>query len=529
MPFFVSTLLLMDGWRRLAVAFIAGILASFAQFPFGWFPLLWLSVPVLVWLLDSASLGQSVRQAAFSMARVGWMFGFGFFLCTFYWLGAAFLVEADKYAWAMPLAVVVLPAGLALFWGLATGLSAYVWSASPHRILWLGLLLALVEWLRGVVFTGLPWGGFGPALVSNDIMMQALSVVGPNTMALFSVILFALPVCLVSEARFRSLGRMLAGVICVLFLAQLGFGFYRTSLPTTIAEAAPTVRLVQPNIPQTEKWKFENRSWIFNRLLALTSLDAADTPVEPVDMVFWPESALPFFLMEQSGALAAIKSSLPPGAGLVTGALRRDPELRLADEIYNSVYQLGTDGTILAAYDKLHLVPFGEYLPMQSLLAKMGLEQLAAQKSGFTSGTKGIFLEDSKLGNILPLICFEVAFSGELLKRVDGADIIVNVTNDAWFGNSIGPWQHLHIAKMRAVETGLPLLRIANTGISAVIDGRGRVLKQLNLGTEGVVQTKTPSKLSSTIYSQFGNLIFFTICALIILATISISIKFRKD
>ncbi|SNY90390.1 apolipoprotein N-acyltransferase [Cohaesibacter sp. ES.047] len=529
MPLFVSNLLLLDGWRRLAAAFIAGIIASFAQDPFGWFPLLWLSMPLLVWLLDSAALGQNTKRAAFAMARVGWMFGFGFFLCTFYWLGAAFLVEADKFAWAMPLAVVILPAGLALFWCVAAGVSALVWSTSPLRIVWLALLLAVAEYLRGTLFTGLPWGGFGPALASSGVLMQALSLVGPNTLSLFSVLLFALPVCLFQEDRFKVLGRMMVVLVLTVFVAQVAFGFYRSNLPTELAEDAPVVRLVQPNIPQTEKWKFENRSWIFNRLLALTSLDTEEHPLDAIDMVIWPESAVPFFLMEQSGALTAIKSSLPAGAGLLTGALRRNPDSPRTDEIYNSIYQLGPDGTILQAYDKVHLVPFGEYLPMQPLLDKLGLEQLTAQKIGFKVGTKRTLLDNPKLGKLLPLICYEIAFSSDILSFPKSADLIINVTNDAWFGKTIGPSQHLHIARMRAVETGLPVLRVANTGISAVIDARGKVEKQLELGAEGLIQTHVPLKLSATPYARFGNWIFFAVCVLLILTTASISRKFGKD
>ena len=525
MPYFVSNLILLDGWRRHGLALVAGALASLAQPPLGLFPLLWVCVPILVWLLDSASLGKSSKASALAMAKVGWMFGFGFFLLTFYWLGAAFLVEADKFAWALPLAILVLPAGLALFWALACGVTAWLWSASPLRVIWLALSFAALEWLRGVVLTGLPWGGFAPALASNSLMMQALALVGPNTMTLFAVILFGFPVFLFSDVQTRQLGFRLAAFNSLLFVMQLAYGGYRLALPDMTETDAPVVRLIQPNIPQKEKWKFENRSWIFNRLIAMTTLDSVDTPIDSVDLVIWPESAVPFYLIEQPGALATIAQTLPEGAGLITGALRRENNQDGVETVYNAIYQMGPDGTILAAYDKVHLVPFGEYLPKKSWLKAIGLEQLTAQKSGFSAGASRILLHDDKLGNILPLICYEVAFSDEVQSFPDGADWIVNVTNDAWFGKTAGPAQHLHLARMRAVETGLPLIRVANTGVSAIINAKGQVVHQIPLEMDGILQGKLPAKLPTTFYYQWGNWFFTGLWAFLFITTISIRRK----
>ena len=525
MPLFISNLILLEGWRRLGLAFAAGLLASISMPPLDWFPLLWICVPLLVWLLDSASLGKSPKAAARSMAWVGWMFGFGYFLVTFHWLGEAFLVEADKFAWAMPLAILVLPAGLALFWAAACGMMAFVWTATPVRILWLALALSGVEWLRGIVFTGLPWGGFGQALAATSVTMQALSLIGPNVYTLFGLLLFAVPALIFSEPDDRMLGRGLAATFLVLFAVQIGFGVYRLAQDPPATPDAPVVRLVQPNIAQRDKWVFENRAWIFNRLLALTSYDSAKTPVSEVDYVIWPESALPFFLMEQPGALAAIAAALPEKASLITGALRRQPGLDDDQDVYNSVYLLGPDGTVIDSYDKMHLVPFGEYLPKERWLQALGLEQLTAQKSGFAAGSRHKLLDTLDGTRLLPLVCYEIAFSREILQFPDGADWIVNVTNDAWFGTSTGPSQHLHLARMRAVETGLPIIRVANTGISAVIDAKGHILRQIPLETEGIVQEKLPARLKKPFYAQWGGWIFLTIWAFFGVATQSISRK----
>lgn len=528
MPLFISNLVLLDGWRRLGLTFLAGALAGLTQAPLGWFVLLWICVPVLIWMLDSATLGKGTRDAAKAMFTTGWMFGFGFFLVTFYWLGAAFLVEADKFAWAMPLAILILPAGLALFWGAGCASLSLVWSASPLRAVWLALALSAMEWLRGHILTGLPWGGFGQALAANTLTMQALSIVGPYGLTLFAFFLFSLPVLVFSTADHRNLGRKLAVFAGVLFVIQLGYGAYRLSSPTEVSVDNATVRLIQPNIPQKEKWKFENRSWIFNRLLALTTINDDQTPSDAVDLVIWPESALPFYLIEQPGALAAIVDALPQGAGLLTGALRREQSSNGADVVYNSIYQLGHDGTILGSYDKVHLVPFGEYLPKQFWLEAIGLEQLTVQRSGFASGTRRRLLKEDHLGSILPVICYEVAFSSELLSYPDNADVIVNVTNDAWFGATAGPHQHLLLARMRAVETGLPVLRVANTGISAIIDGHGKVMRQLSLETGGILQEKVPTKLPKTFYSLWGNWIFFAMWLTSAIVTSSIRRKVIK-
>ncbi|TLP47196.1 apolipoprotein N-acyltransferase [Cohaesibacter sp. CAU 1516] len=531
MQLFISNLILLAGWQRLGLAFAAGALASLGQAPLGWFPILWLSLPLLIWLMDSASLAKRGRSAFWSMARVGWMFGFGFFLLTFYWLGAAFLVEADKFAWAMPLAVLVLPAGLALFWAVACGLCSLVWSASPLRILWLALALSAVEWLRGFVLTGLPWGGFGMVLGSNDITMQTLSLVGPDGLTLIALLVFALPALWFSnrDAAAPRLGRILSLLVGLLFVGQLGYGTYRLSLTGKESALQPVARLVQPNIPQKEKWKFENRAWIFNKLLALTTIDGEETPLKSVNLVLWPESSLPFFLMEQPGALAAISQSLPEGVDLLTGALRREPGqdagIGHGDSVYNSIYHLNADGTILDSYDKVHLVPFGEFLPKQTWLEAIGLEQLTAQKSGFKAGSKRSLLTIERWGNLLPVICYEAAFSSELLRYPDGADWILNVTNDAWFGATSGPWQHLQLARMRAVETGLPVIRVANTGISAIIDGRGQLIAQLSLEQEGILQAKLPSKLTKTPYARLGSVVFLGIWVILFLTTVGIGRK----
>ncbi|MCV6546900.1 MAG: apolipoprotein N-acyltransferase [Cohaesibacter sp.] len=508
---FYSSLILLDGWKRYVLAFLCGSVASFAQPPYGWFGLLWLCLPVLIALLDSASLGHATASAAKRMFATGWTFAFGFFLATFYWLGAAFLVEAEKFAWAMPLAIVILPAGLSLFWAFAMAALAPVWTDHWTRILWLSLFLSAIEWLRGFILTGLPWGGFGFALSAHDWTLQALSLLGPDLMTLWALLLFTLPIVWVSlEARDKG-ANLYAMLALVLFALQLFYGFQRLQQDPqkpTENQTAPVIRLVQPNIPQTEKWKLENRSWIFNRLIAMTSQSSEQAPAQEVDLVIWPESAIPFYLMEQPAALAALANALPGQSQLMTGALRRQNLADGRDAVFNSIYWLGADGAVLGAYDKTHLVPFGEYLPFQALLETIGLEQLTRLKGGFTQGRRRNLFQTSDLGSVLPLICYEIAFSNEVADYKSRPDWILTLTNDAWFGLSIGPQQHLFMARMRAVELGLPVIRVANTGISAIIDHKGRILEYLSLQKTGIIQRSLPGETSQTLFSQLKNTAF---------------------
>ncbi len=516
---FYSSLILLDGWKRYCLAFFLGIVASFAQPPYGWFGLLWLCLPMLVALLDSASLGHSGRTVAKRMFATGWMFAFGFFLLTFYWLGAAFLVEAEKFAWAMPLAILILPAGLALFWAAAVAALAPVWSDHWTRIIWFALSLSAMEWIRSFVLTGLPWGGFGFSLSSLDLTMQVLALTGPDLMTLWALLLFTAPIIWIAQENVsqKSLGYTL--LVAALFGAQLLYGFFRlndeeTSLPQS---DAAIIRLVQPNIPQTEKWKLENRSWIFNRLIAMTSQSNEQAIAEDVDLVIWPESALPFYLMEQPAALAAIAQALPGQSQLMTGALRREQNSNGEEDVFNSIYWLGSDGAVRSAYDKTHLVPFGEYLPMQSWLEAIGLEQLTRLKGGFTPGKNRNLFETDGFGSVLPLICYEIAFASEVSDYKKRPDWILTVTNDAWFGPSIGPYQHLFMARMRAVELGLPVVRVANTGISAIIDFKGRVIAKIPLEQTGILQTNLPNKRTETLFASVGNGLFGAIWLFLLL------------
>jgi apolipoprotein N-acyltransferase len=284
-----------------------------------------------------------------------------------------------------------------------------------------------------------------------------------------------------------------------------------TRLARTPTQFADNVRLriMQPNLPQDEKFNYAAKQQVMNRYLSLSdrSTGPQSTGLRDVTHLIWPESAFPFFLTREADALAQIAQLLPQGTVLITGAAR------FADSIpgeqrgraYNSVYVIDHDGTVLSVYDKVHLVPFGEYLPFQSLLEKAGLMQLTKVQGGFLSGDRHRTYPLPGAPRFLPLICYEIIFPRQAVPRGDRPEWLLNVTNDAWFGISPGPYQHLQQARLRAIEEGLPLVRAANNGISAVVDPVGRILRSLPLGTEGVLDARLPRPIAPPIYARIGD------------------------
>lgn len=509
---------LLWGWRRWMVAFLAGALSAVSTAPLLFFPVLWISFPILVWLIDGSqdsSIRGTVRRVRPALA-VGWWFGFGYFLAGLWWVGLAFLVEAEAFAWMMPFAVMLLPTGLALFWALAVGLSSLFWKDGWRRVVVLAAFLTGAEWLRATILTGFPWNTIGYALTSNTAFMQTASLVGLYGLTAIAVLVFAAPALLATQNETnRSGSRVFLGLVFFLFAALPLFGFARlASAPApTPSHADVRLRIVQPAIAQVDKWKPENAAKIFQTYLDLSN--RATSPDRPgivgVTHLIWPESAFPFILTREPKALAAIANLLPPGTTLITGALR---EHAVAGEkgrkpIYNSIFVIDHEGEIREAFDKAHLVPFGEYLPFRSVLEGLGFRKLVTVVSGFHQGEGRRAMKPVTGPAFSPLICYEAIFPAEILPPVkQGAprpEWLVNVTNDAWFGNTPGPSQHFHQARLRSVETGLPMVRAANTGISAVVDGYGRIRAHLPLGTQGVIDETLPQPADTTIYSLIGD------------------------
>jgi apolipoprotein N-acyltransferase len=505
------------GWRRRVIALAAGASGALALPPLDLWPLIVVPMTVAVWLIDGA-VGPGAASRFRAAAAAGWWWGFGFFLAGLWWLGAAFLVEADKFAWAMPLGVVALPALLAVFPALAFGCARLLWPGGTGRILMLAIMLSLSEWLRGHVLTGFPWNVYGMMLAGQPQVAQIASVVGLYGLTLLAVAIGAAPATLGTAER--PWARWQAPVMAVVALAGLvGFGLWRVPTGPAPLVAGVKLRLMQPNLPQDAKFNARNGETILNHYLALS--DRATSPATPgvqaVTHLIWPESAFPFLLGRTPQALSRIAALLPPGTTLITGAARAGEVLpgESRPPIFNAIQVVDDEGAIVSSYDKVHLVPFGEYLPavLERLIRGVGLSEFVSVPGGFAAGTRRLPLAIRGLPPAAPLICYEVVFPAEVAPQGPRAGFMLNLTNDGWFGRTSGPYQHFAQARLRAIEEGLPLVRVANTGISAVTDGYGRVLGSLPLGSEGVLDTGLPRAGPATPYSRFGDLIYAAMLA----------------
>ena len=498
---------LAHGWRRALIAFGAGAFCVLGLAPFDAWPLLFLTFPIAVWLIDGSAGGRTGGIA--SAAIAGWCFGFGYFVFGLYWIGYAFLVDAKNFGWLLPVAVTGLPAYLALYTALGFALARAFWSRGPIRILALAVSLTIAEWLRGHLLTGFPWNSFGYALTGPLVLAQTAALIGLWGLTFLAVAVFASPATLADDpddTRRPWLPLALAAVALAGFAA---YGATRLALFHTSYVDGVRLRIMQPNLPQDEKFNYSAKQQVMRRYLTLSNrmTSPQSSGVADVTHLIWPESAFPFFLAREPEALAQIADLLPKDAVLITGAVRApDPSEGIrGPRAYNSVYVIDHDGTILSIYDKVHLVPFGEYLPFQNLLERLGLMQLTKVQGGFLAGDRRRTLAVPHAPPFLPLVCYEIIFPSAAVPRNERPGWLLNVTNDGWFGISTGPYQHLQQARVRAIEEGLPLVRAANTGISAVIGPLGRTIKSLPLGVEAVLDSQLPRRIPPTLYARVGD------------------------
>jgi apolipoprotein N-acyltransferase len=527
LPSVVRSVILSWGWRRAAMACAAGAASALAMAPFNAWPILFVTFPVAVWLIDGSS--GTRFNGAVSAALVGWWFGFGSFVPGLYWIGNAFLVDADIFGWLLPFAVAGLPAYLALFSSLGFALARMIWPHDASRVLALAGCLTATEWLRGHVLTGFPWNAFGYALTTPLALAQTASLVGLWGLTFIAVAVFASPAVLFDpRGAARRPWLVPAGALATLMAMGL-FGAARLAATPTQDVDAVKLRIVQPDVTQDQRFNYAAKQPVMQKYLKLSERATSPqaTGLRDVTVLIWPESAFPFFLSREADAMAMIAELLPKGTVLITGAVR-PPDGAVGGRItraYNSIYVIGDDGSFLSVYDKLHLVPFGEYLPLRGVLEKIGLEQLTRVRGGFIAGSRRRALAVPGAPNMLPLVCYEAIFPEGLVPEGERPGWLVNLTNDGWFGVSTGPHQHLQQARLRAVEQGLPLVRAANTGISAVIDPVGRITAELGLGAEGVLDARLPRALSPTLYARFGEVP----ALLAVLASLAIALRRRKN
>jgi apolipoprotein N-acyltransferase len=513
----IHIIVLSYGWRRWAIAFTAGALSAAAMAPLSFWPILFVTFPVLVWLIDGAGAGE--WRGLTGAAATGWWFGFGYFLAGLYWIGFAFLVDAPTFGWLLPIAVVGLPAGLAIFTAFGVALARLLWTRGALRILALAVALTASEWLRGHILTGFPWNAFGYALTAPLVLAQSAALIGIWGLTFLAVAIFASPATLFddrSESRWPRLPLMLAAAV---LFGLAAYGTVRLArAPTRFVEGVH-LRIMQPNLQQDVRFNYAAKQQVLDRYIALSERAGAPAAgTSDVTHLIWPESAFPFFLTREPDALGQIARLLHGSTVLITGAVRLAEPVTPPDiAVYNSIYVLDRDGLIASTYDKLHLVPFGEYLPFQQFLEGLGLQQLTKQRGGFSAGDRRRLLAVPGAPLAVPLICYEIIFPGDVGAQNGGQGSgqtgghggrpgwMINVTNDGWFGISSGPYQHFQQARVRAIEEGLPLVRAANTAISAVVDPLGRIIEKLPLGAEGVIDAPLPQPIAAPPYASVAD------------------------
>jgi apolipoprotein N-acyltransferase len=500
---FLDSLAGLAGWRAMLAACALGALAALALPPVHAVPVLLVSLPGLLAMLDpTAGAGRSWRQAAL----LGFAWGWGHAVAGLYWVTHAILVDAATWWWLVPLAAPALALPVAAF-AVPPALVAWVLRPGWPRLLGFAGAWTLAEIARGILFTGFPWNLLGTVWAFAALPVQAAALIGTHGLTLATLLLAGLP----------SLGtwRVLAGGAAALaLLAGLGAWRIGTAPP---GDTGTTLLLVQGNIQQSVKWLPEERRRIFETYLALTrgAIDSvlARTPATTPLVVIWPESASPYLLAQDAEARAAAAGLLPPGAVLLAGTVRAEFDARggLA-EVFNSLVALDPQGELVGLHDKAHLVPFGEYMPLAGLIPV----RLAAGGMDFSAGPGLVTLTPPGVPPFGALICYEVIFPAAVTPTPRPA-WLVNITNDAWFGLSAGPWQHLAAARMRAVEEGLPLARVAQNGISTSFDSVGRRGALLPLGVRGTLVAPLPRAMPATPFARFGLLLPLGLSGLVLL------------
>ena len=514
-------------WTGRALALLAGAAAGLAHPPFGILPGL-LGYGLLLALIDA----DSVRPVRSALLR-GWLGGVGYFAVAVCWITEPFMVDAREQGWMAPFALVLMAAGLALFWAAAAGLYRLLRPRGAAGVLAFAGCLAGFEWLRGHVLTGFPWDLPGETWAAGSAPSQAAAVVGAYGLTWITLAIAGAPAILLRRSTPRD---RLATLICAaLALAGLyGFGLHRLAGAAGPVAGAAVIRVVQADIDQKDKWKPENLSLILDTYVGLSRRPAAIAPA----IVVWPEGALPAVINDLiapgSPYAARLGDAVAPGQTLLMGANRAQAGPGGHTRYYNSLIALRREADALrvtGVYDKHHLVPFGEYMPAGELATKVGFRSLVHMPDDFSAGPPSRALVLPGLAPVQVLICYEALFPG--VTRAAAARTgqrpawILNVSNDAWFGAGSGPWQHLNIASYRAIEEGLPIIRATPTGVSAVIDAYGRILPgaRIGVGGLGVIDAALPAALPPTPFSRGGDLAFAVMLALSALTAVSYRVR----
>lgn len=534
MTWLAETAMLSHGWRRFLLLVVAGALAGLSIPPLFVVPALFVAFPTWVWCLDGAERKSGLRLLFGPAFSIGFAFGWGYFTVAFHWLGAAFFVDGGMMIALMPFAILALAALIAFFWGVGSALAHLLWSHGPWRIVTLATFVTIAEWARGHVLTGFPFDLLGYALTPNDEMMQITSVIGIYGLT-FVAALLAMTPALIWPADSRPLSRRLLPLFLALgvIAAQLGYGYNRLAGATATPRQDVSMRLVQPMVYEHADWGNADPVALIDRLIMLSDMRMSpqDQGLADITHLVWPESSLPFFLSTYPDALARIARMLPDGAMLLAGAPRQQYEpgdAKSAGQPFNSLLAIDSNGEVVASYDKSHLVPFGEFLPFQEFFGRLGIKQFVPGAEGWGHGdARRRLMSLPNTPKFLALICYEILFSGDLGDTA-GAQYILNITNDAWFDGSIGPAQHAHHARVRAVEEGMSLIRAANSGLTFATDPLGRITAELAPMQMAALDVRPDQRLAGTVFSQVRYWPLLIVLAAGLLVSLAVSRRGRK-
>lgn len=506
------------------IALFAGALCALAFAPFHFFPAAMISLTIFYFLLDE----KNTRREIF---WCGFFYGYGFFLAGIYWIAISLLVDAAQFAWLIPFALTLIPAALALYMALLAltykFLARKISLHKPYqKILLFSLCWTFFEILRATLFTGFPWNLLGYMWMFNLKISHAAAIFGIYGLSILAALFSLLPVLFLNNTKFKKFSTLLFGdkVLAAATLSSvllaLIFGHFDINESKLLRDPQSKLRLVQANIKQEMKWNPDEKLKNLAKHIAMTNSKS----LENVKAVIWSETSVPYVIDDNPGLLMNLRYGVPTDGVLITGGLRveyADEDRREVKGVWNSVFVLNKSG-VVDHYDKHHLVPFGEYIPFHKFFPFV--DKITGGGEGFSEGEGAQTLLTESF-SFSPLVCYEVIFSDEVVNKKLRPDLLVNLTNDAWFGNSSGPYQHFDMAVMRAIEYGIPLVRVAGTGISAFIDPFGRVVAKLDLNEEGVIDVDLVKNTASTIYADYG---YLPLILLVLIMSLILTITPRK-
>ena len=491
-------------------AFLCGAIATLAMPPF-LFLAAGFALGVPIFLLARE---KRLRQ----VFMLGWMTGLGWFAASLYWIGNALITGGPQFYWMLPFVIFALPTVLGIYWGVAFLAASITARPGLGRVFAVIFWLAVSEWLRGMLFTGFPWQTPGMAFAQDGLGFALASVIGVNGCTVIALIIAAIPAVILINYRF-----VLIPLVVISGALTLG-GVYSQKSPTLPSSEAPVMRLVQGGIPQNQKWDYSARADNLNKFARLSQTAPQGTPTP--DLIVWGETDFAGFLdREIDEVRKMLLKATVAESWLITGGLRHHSAEK--KPFFNSAYLLTPDLIIADYYDKRHLVPWGEYTPFREFLPFV--DHFARSGDMAAGATSSIFTLPRDQGpalRILPLICYEIIFPAATRKAVvrNQIDVIINLTNDAWYGDTIGPRQHLAMAQMRAAELGVVIIRVASTGISAAIDPHGAIISSIPYDQEGVIDAAIPPRIS-TLYAYIGDWAF--ILLLLLLAAMTLAFRSR--